>query len=322
MIRFSKKMACLLAITISQLHGIAPAWAQEYPSKLIKIVVANSPGTTQDIIARSMGPELAKILGQPIVVENKVGAQQMVGMEYLAKQVPNDGYTLGVASPTILAVAPLVVKDLRFDPLKDVPPFIGISSIRLFLLSPAQAPWKNFSEMVAYAKANPGKLNFGTASPPVRLAMETVLRSQGLNLVHIPYKATGPIMLGILANEIQLNISAIGDALAPGDRVRLLAVTGDQRYPPLPDVPTFRELGIQVQGATYTLNAPAGTPKSVIDKLYAASTRVLQLPHIQAQFAGMRMDVTGDPPEMAAKGLAEEARTLSEIAKQIGLRPE
>ncbi len=310
----------LLAIAASA--AVTSAGAQDYPTKPIKIVVGNSPGSSQDLMARALGAEMTKTLGQPIIVENKLGAQQLIAYEYVAKQVPNDGYTIGILSPAILATANLMFKEVRFDPLKDLPILIELGVIRLFMITAGQAPWKNFAEFVAYAKANPGKVNYGSSTPPPRLNMEMILRAKGLSATYIPYKATGPMIQAMLSNEVQASITSIGDALPHGDKLRVIAATGDTPYTALPNVPLFSSLGLPVRGATYAFAGPVGIPQAVVEKLFTHTARALQTAPVQAQFASIRVEPTGKRPEVAMRALAEEAKAYAEVARQIGFKAE
>lgn len=311
-----------LIVAAASLLCALSAQAQEFPVKPIRIIVGNSPGTSQDLMARAMGAEMTKTLGQPIVVETKLGAQQTIAYEYVAKQVPNDGYTIVILAPAILATAPLMFKELRFDPLKDLPILIELGVIRLFLISPSAAPWKDFNEFAAYTKANPGKVNYGASTPPPRLNMEMVLRAKGLAGTFIPYKTTGQMIQALLANELQATVTSISDVLPHGDKLRVLAATGDAPFPALPNAPLFKSFGLTVRGASYALSAPAGVPQPVVDKLYTHAARALQTQPVQTLLANLKIEPTGVGPDVATRALADEAKAYAEVARQIGFKPE
>lgn len=303
---------------------LAPALAaaQDYPNRPIKMVVANTPGTIADILGRVMATEMAKTLGQPIVVENRPGANAIIGLEYALKQ-PADGYTLISTAVTALASLPVTVKELRFDPLKDLPPIIGLVEGPYVFGSPAGAPWKNFAEFVAYAKANPRKLNYGSPAPTVRLPIEALIRDIGVEIVHVPYPGGGPYMQAIVANEVQIGLIPESAAKTFGEKFRPIAVTGERRLAAYPDVPTFKELGYpQIRGLAFSLNVPAGTPKAAADKLHAAASRALKDADIKARIAKMGFEIVDQSPDVAAKALADEARFLSDVARKIGLAPQ
>ena len=299
------------------------AAAQEYPNRPIRLVVPNTPGTIADIFGRALAQEMARTLGQPIVVENRAGANGTIGLEYVIKQLPADGYVFISTAVTALAGLPVTVKELRFDPLKDIPPFIGVAEGPYVFGSPAAAPWKSFAELVAHAKANPGKLNYGSPGTTVRLPMEALVRALGVQVVHVPYTGGAPYMQALVANEVQLGLIPESSANTMGERFRALAVTGDSRRPARPDVPTFRELGFpQIRGLAYSLNAPAGTPRAAIEKLHAAASRALKQPELRERMAKMGFEVTDQTPEVAAAALADEAKFMAEVAQRIGLQPQ
>ncbi len=266
---------------------------------------------------------MSKALGQPIIVENKAGAGQVIGLEYVAKQMPPDGYNIAVVSVSTMAIMPVTVKDLRFDPLRDLPPVIGLVEGRYLLGSSSKLPWRTFAEMVAHARSNPGKLNYGSPSTGVRLPTEAMLRALNLNVVHVPYNGGGPYLNALVAEEVHMGLVAESQAVSFGERFRVLAVTGGQRLAALRDVPTFAELGLpQITGLSFSLNVASGTPRSVIDLLYGAASRTLQLPEVKAQFVKILMEVTGSSPDAAARSLAGEAKVFGDIARDLGLQPQ
>lgn len=319
----AKALAGTLVMLTSMLGGVT-ASAQDYPSKPIRLIVPSTPGTTSDVTARILAPSLSNILGQPVVVENRAGAQMIAAFEYVARQMPADGYTLVAASPTNLVMLPLTVKNLRFDPLKDLPPVIGLVETRLALGSSATLPWKSFGEMVSHAKANPGKLNFGASSSSVRLPMEMIIRKAGLDIVHIPYTGGGAYLQALASGaDIHMGFLSEASAFNLGERFRLLAVTGAKRNPKIPDVPTFGELGFrQIPGLPYSLNVRAGTPVPIMQKLFAAASQALQQPEVRALYEKNNFVIMNEGAETAARTLAEQAAIFGEVAGQVGLRPE
>jgi len=297
-----------------------PAAAQDYPNRPIKFIVPNTAGSTQDSVARTMGVEMSKLLGQPIVVENKPGADSTIGYEFVARHAPADGYTVASVNVTGLASLPATSKDLRFDPLNDLPPIIGVGESRFVLASASLLPWKTFQGLVDYAKSNPGKLNFGASVPIVRLPMEVIIREHKLDIAHIPYSSSAPYVQALIVGEIHMGIIPEGLAIAQGDKLRVLAVTGERRRPPYLDVPTFAELGLpQIHGTAFSLNVRAGTPKTVIDKLYATAKQALEQPEMKASLAKMQLEASGESPEASAANLAAQAKFFAEIAKKIGM---
>jgi tripartite-type tricarboxylate transporter receptor subunit TctC len=303
--------------------GLGTAHAQDYPDRPIRMIVANTPGTVADTLGRLMAAEMSKSLGQPIVVENKPGANAIIGLEYVVNQKPADGYLLVSTAVSALASLPVTVKQLRFDPLKDLPPFIGLVEGPYVFGSPAAAPWQDFDGFIAHAKAHPRQLNYGAPAPTVQLPIEALIHAIGLDIVHVPYKGGGPYMQAIIANEVQLGLIPESAARSFGERFRPLAVTGDKRLAAFPQVPTFQELGYpQIRGLAYSLNTPAGAPKAAVEKLHAAASRALQDPEVRSRIEKMGFTVTDQSPEIAARALADEAGFLADVARKIGMEPQ
>ena len=299
------------------------AVAQDFPARAIRFIVPNTPGSGPDILVRLVAPEMSKIAGQAIVVENKPGADNIIGLEYVAKQMPADGYTVAVVVASQLAILPLIKKELRFDPLRDLPPAIGLVEGKYIFGSSAGQPWKTFNEMVSYARANPGKLNYGSASPVGLLSMEALLQDLELKVIHIPYSAAGPYVLALLSGDIHMGFVGESTVASYGEKFRVLGVTGNQRSQLYRDSPTFAELGRPfIPGLSYTLNVRAETPKPVIDLLYSAASRALRQPELRTQLAKLQMEITSENPETAAKNLAAAGRLYAEIAKKIGIQPQ
>ncbi len=297
------------------------AFAQDYPTRTIRFVVPNSAGTAHDAMARIFAQEMSKILGQAIIVDNKPGASNLIGYEYVAKQVPPDGYTVSIGVAGQLATLPLLFKELRFDPLKDLPPVIALAEGRLLLASAPTVPWNTFTEMVSWGKANPGKLNYGTSGATIRLQTAALMQNLGIDAIQIPYSTGALFTSGILAGDAHIGFIAEGQAVALGPKVRILALTGQSRSDSYPAVPTFAELGQpQVPGSTYTLNVPAATPKAVTEKLYSAAAKALQSADVRSQLAKIYLVVV--EPTSETKRLADMAASFAEIAKKVGLEPQ
>lgn len=320
--RVARAVALVLA-SIACLLGPASSLSQDFPSKPIRLIVADSPGASWDIVARLLAPDLSRLLGQPIVVENRPGGSYTIGLGFVAKQVPADGYTVAIAAIPGLAILPLTMKDLRFDPLKDLQAVVTLVEGRIALGTSSQFPWKNFDEMIAQARAAPGKLNYGSSGANSRLQMEAIVRASGVDIVFVPYKAGSVYLQGLVTGEVQMGILSEVSAGSYGDKMRVLAVTGERRSPHFPDVPTFAEIGRpEIRGTGYVLAAPAGVNREIIEKLNNAASRALSLPELKARLAKIRLDVIGDTPDGAAKRIAEESRLFADIARKIGFQPE
>lgn len=296
------------------------AWPQDFPSRPIRIIVANTPGSTADIVPRVIAPEMAKTLGQSIVIENKPGADSVIGYEYVAKQ-PADGYTLASVIVPGLVALPLMVKELRFDPLRDLTPVVEFVEQRLLLASSSKLPWKNLSEFVATAKVDPSKLNYAASGTNIRLLTESLLNDLGLTITYVPYVGAAPYFQGLVRGDVHIGLAAETQTIANRDSLRALAQTGRQRSSAFSDVPTFSELGHpQIAGVISSLNVPTGTPKAIVDRLNAAASRALQNPDIRAQFSKLRMEILDTPPEASARNLTSLANLFAGIAKKGGVQ--
>lgn len=293
------------------------ASAQDYPNKRITIVVANTPGTTVDTVSRLLSPELGRILGQTIIVENRPGADSIIGFEYVARQAPADGYTIAAMSVSSLAALPAVAKDLRFNPLTDLPMVTILGAGRYVLGTSPKTPYKSLAELAGFARQNPGKLNYGSFGSVVRMLAEAVVRDYGLDMVHIPYSGGSQFVQALVGNEVQLGFMNEAAAIGLGEKLRVLAVTGDKRRPPFNDVPTFTELGYpHFQGASVSFNVRAGTPKAIVDKLYEATAKTLENAEVKARFARLQLEILADTPEVSARKFAAEAKLFMDIAKK------
>ncbi|MBM3345438.1 MAG: tripartite tricarboxylate transporter substrate binding protein [Betaproteobacteria bacterium] len=322
-----RTLRCSRSVAVSLLVGLAmagtSALAQDYPTRPIRYIVPNTPGVIVDTVARVLAPEMSKLLGQPVVIENRPGGNYVVGFEYVAKQAPADGYTIVSVLVPSMAILPVTAKGLSFDPLKDLPPVIGLAEGKYVFGSSATQAWKTMGELVTAAKAAPGKLNFGESSPPVFLLAETLLRQLGLSVVHIPYASGGAYLQAIVSGEVQMGFVGEGSAVGFGDRFRVLGVTGERRSAAYPNTPTFRELGHpNIPGLSLSMNVRAGTSKAVTDRLYAAASKGLQTPEVKAAYAKLRLDIVEQPGDVAAKALAEEAKMYADVAAKIGFKPQ
>lgn len=302
-----------------------PATSQEFPNKVVRIVIPSGPGNPQDVMARALGQEMTKLLGQPVVVENKPGAAQLIGYDYVAKKVPADGYTLVLGVVDVMVSLPLTMKEAQIDFEKDLAPITNVAAGRYVLAASAKQPWKSFRDLVADAKSHPGKFSYGYMAKSTSFMMEVLLRGSGLAVVEIPFGGNLPAYSQAMSEgSIQLAVLSQPTFNAWGDKVRALAITGEQRHPALRDVPTFAEVGFpQIAGINFSLFAPAGTPKAVIDRLNAAAAQSLQQPGMRATVEKMGLEIAKDTsPDAARKTLAALARLFSDVARVTGVKPQ
>ena len=284
---------------------VTPSYAQSYPDKPIRMVIIFPPGGAIDTLGRIVATKLSETIGQPVVPENRGGAGGNVGLDFAAKARP-DGYTIVIGSET-LVLSPSLYKQLSYDATKDLQPIARVAQVPVLLLVRPDFPAKTLRELVAYAKDNPRKITFGTGgvgSAP-HLGGELLKNIEGIDIMHVPYKGVAPAMVGMLGGEIDLSILSVATAATQVDdgKVRALAVLSDSRALRLPDVPTAKEAGVDnlVVPIWYGFFAPAGTPRTIIDKLNAEINKVVAMPEVKEsiQKAGMEVLSGGTPDEFA-----------------------
>lgn len=265
----------------------APASGQQYPNRPIRLIVPFSPGGTTDILARTLGQALGDNLGQSIVADNRAGASGNLGTALATKAEP-DGYTLllGVISPLAINVTLFGAK-LPYDPLKDLAPISLITKVPQVISMNPQVPAKDLKELIALAKAQPNKLNYGTAGAGTsnHLVAELIKAAADIQMQHVPFKGAGPASIAVMAGEVQMMVSAPPAVIShfKSGRLRALAVSSPKRSPALPDVPTIAESGLPGFEATawYSLMAPAGTPAPIIKKVHQALVKAMQTPAVR-----------------------------------------
>ena len=306
------------------LFSITAANAQIYPSRPVKLVVGFTPGGGADINARLLAPKLTEYLGQPFLVDNKPGAGTNIANEYVAKSPP-DGYTLLVTTPSLLINMSLYAK-LPFDAARDFIPVSVIAESPNVLVVPAIHPVKSVKELIAQARAAPGKLNFSSAGVGTtqHLAAELLKLRTKTFMVHIPYRGSAPSLAALIAGEVDLsfaNIPAIHPHIVSG-RLRALAIAGPRRDAQLPDVPTMKEAGVSgVETVVwYGVFAPAGTPRDIVQTLAAAVQRAARDAGTRKRLIEQGADPVGSTPEEFAKLMREELARWSEVVRVSGAR--
>jgi tripartite-type tricarboxylate transporter receptor subunit TctC len=272
------------------------ARAADYPTRPIKLVVPYAAGGPTDVLGRLVGEYLGRDLKQPVIVENKAGAQGAIGAEAVARADP-DGYTLFVTAASIFVLNPLLYKKLNYDPVRDFHMLALITDLPVVMEVHPSVPAKTVAEFVAYARQNPGKLNFGSAGTggTIHLAGEMFKQMAGVDLVHVPYKGAGPALTDLLSGNIQLMFDTLGTALPPvkAGSLRALGVSSAQRIPDLPDVPTIAESGYPDYSVSvwYGISAPSKVPDDVAQKISASLDRALNDDAFRAS-----LDKIGFPP--------------------------
>ncbi|MGO4393948.1 tripartite tricarboxylate transporter substrate binding protein [Variovorax sp. M-6] len=310
--------ATVLAVAASLLAPAA-ALAQAYPEKPIRMVLPFPPGGVTDILARALAEKLSPRLGQPVIVDNKPGAGTVLASDFVAR-APADGYTLLLAASS-LGTAPLLYDKVGYDAIKSFAPVTQVASVVHVLVVNQELPVKSVAELVAYAKQNPGKLNYASTGTGTSTHLEGELFKSMAKayMVHIPYKGSGPALTDVVGGQVSVMIDALGSSgpFIKSGKLRALAVTTAKRSQSIPDLPTVAESGLPGYEAMPWLGlmAPAGTPQPVIDRLHREIVEVLKEPELRERFKGWGLDIIGNTPAEFASFLRRDidqwARVIS-----------
>jgi len=298
-------------------------FAQGYPAKPVRMVVPFAAGGGVDIIARLVGQKVAESWGQPIVVENRAGAGGNLGAEIAAKSPP-DGYTY-LMHTQAFAVNVSLQKDQAYHPVKDFSPVMMLASTNGVLQVTPSLPANSVKEVIALAKARPGKLSYASSGigSSSHLNMELFRDLVGIDVVHVPYKVISQSMNDLMSGQVQLYMAPLPAQVAyiKSGKVRALAVSGSRRSDALPDIPTMQEAGVQGYEAVtwYGLYAPAGTPRDIIARVHAEFSRALQKDDLKERFSQLGLDLVASTPEFLAKYLQEEVVKWAGVIKKTGI---
>ena len=301
------------------------AAAQAYPDKPIRVIVPVPAGGTPDVVARMVAPGLSSLLGQQLVIDNRGGAGGLIGAELAAKAIP-DGYTLFFSSPGSLTILPHLQKQATYDTLKDFAP-IGLVSIGPFLLiTHPSVPVKTVKELIALARAEPGKLNYASAGNGAanHLAMELFKSMAGVDITHVPYKGAPQAVTDVIGGYVNLMLNSIPPVLPhiKAGRLRLLGVASARRSPQLPDVPTISEAGVPGYEAItwFGLLAPARTPRQIVARLNDVLVKVVRAPDVKSQLETQGYDPVGSSPEEFAAFIRRELDKYAKVVKISGAK--
>ena len=322
-LRYAVLLGSLVALALPAAQALAQ---KDYPEKPIRMIVPFAPGGSNDIMGRLVAAKFTENMGQQVVVDNRPGASGIIGTDLAAKAAP-DGYTVLVMSLTF-TVNPSIRSKLPYDTDKDLVPVTVIASAPLILVVHPSLPVKSVREFIAYAKANPGKLNFGSGGPgsTPHLAGEMLKSMAGLQMTHIPYKGGGPALADLVGGQIQLMLENIPSTLpfVKSEKLRVLAVTSKKRSPTVLDVPTLDEAGLKGYELTgwNGLFVPRGTPRAIVNRLHAETVKALAAPDVKQRLAAMSAEPGGEPPETFAAFVKAEIRKWAKIAKEAGLKVE
>ena len=307
--------------------AISAAFAQSYPNRPVRWVVPFPPGGSADIMGRMIGQDLSKALGQQVVIENRAGASAIVGAEYVAKAAP-DGYTVLQANVSQMTIHPSLYAKLPYDPVRDFAPVTVLGIVSSVVVTTPALPVRTIGDLIALARKRPGQLNFTSsgAGASTHLTGELLKQRAGISMTHINYKGSGPALTDVMAGFVEIMFENLPSALPfiQSGKLKVLAVTGKERSPVLPAVPTLAESGFPGfdMVSWQALVAPAATPKPVIDRLHADLVRVLTSAQMKEKLFGLGTEVVANTPEQFAQYIREETAKWSKIVRDAGIRLE
>ncbi len=321
---FSRTRRCWLAAALLGLATALPwhGWAQDWPTRAIRIVVPYTPGGGNDIMARVFAEKLAPALGQPVVVENRAGAGAIVGTEYVINSEP-DGYTLLFAASGPMVFNRALIPNLSYNTVEDLVPISMGGSFPLVLAVNQDFPAKTFQELVEYSKRNPDKSNYSYPAASFQLVMELLKARTGLQALNVPYKGSAPSINAVLAGDVQMTLVDAGPASAMLNAGRLhgIAVTSKERLEAYPNIPTLTEQGVDFSIRLWSgLFAPAGTPDHVIQRLHDEIAKIVQMPDVKERLANFDITAESMEPEAFRKQIAEEIELWTKVAKENDLQ--
>ena len=314
-----------VAALLGSVLWTSTAHAQAYPTRPVRLIIPYATGGSSDFVGRLVAQKLAESWGQQVLPENRGGANGNIGVEVAAKTAP-DGYTLLLASELQFVINPAVFEKMRQDMLSEFEPITLITVAVNVLVANASLPVRNVQELVAYARANPGKVNYaspGTASPN-HLAMELLSRITGVRMVHIPYKSAGQALPDVITGQVQVMLATVPAVLPHlgSGRLRVLGVAGPQRLANLPDVPTVAEGGYPdfESSVAWSLFAPAGTPKNVINRVHAEVVKLLGQADVRERFTAAGLTPIGSTPAELAARLKQDQNKWPKVIREAGIK--
>jgi tripartite-type tricarboxylate transporter receptor subunit TctC len=297
--------------------------AKNFPNKPIRIIVGYSPGGGNDIVARVVAAKMAEGLGQPVIIENKPGAQSIIAAEYVAKAAP-DGYTILMGPSGPMTMNPASYSSLPYSPVRDFVPVSMIGSFPLILVVSPSLPAPSVKDLVEYAKSRPDKINYAASAGPFQFASELFNLKSGTKFAFIPYKGSGDSVNAVMSDQVTMTITdppPVVGALK-GGRVRGLAITSATRHPAFPDIPTMAEAGMSDMEITIwmALFVPAHTPVAIVKKLQEEVVRVVRLPEIRDRLATMMVDPVGNTSEELGRIVASDIARWTAVAKSANIK--
>ena len=320
---------CLLAgILIGCWSGTATAQAQAYPNKLVRFIVPYPPGGGGDLLGRLFADRLSKMWGQPVVVESKPGASTIIGTDFVAKAAP-DGYTLLLTSDTSITVNPHLYPKLPYEPLRDLAPITQLIGTNMVLVVHPSILVNTMAELVALAKAQPGRLNYGSSSVggPAHLSFEALKTEAGINIAHVPYKGLGPAVMATVAGEVQMTLASAATAVGQihSGKLKALAITRADRSPLMPELPTLKDSGFPniEPRVWFGLFAPGATPPAIVRKIQGDIAQIISDPDFREREINHRgYTAGGSTPEEFAAFIREDFEFKGRLIRTIGIKAE
>jgi tripartite-type tricarboxylate transporter receptor subunit TctC len=316
----------LLPLAVLAWSGAAPA--AEYPTRPLRLVVSFPPGGSADFQARILGPKLTEQMQQQIVIDNRSGGSGVIALELVARSRA-DGYTLLLGPSSALALNPAVFAKLPYDPEKDFAPISMTSRVTLALVAGPSLPARSMKELIALAKASPGKITYGSTGVGgvAHIAGEMMKSTAGVDLIHVPYKGAGPQLVDVMSDNVGVGFVSLTSAIPHmrAGRLKVLVVTSSKRSSAAPDTPTVSEVGmpgLEIATGWFGILAPARTPKAVVSRLNAEIVKAIQSPQVQERFLGQGLDPATSTAEEFAAFIASSRATWAKVIKETGIRVE
>ena len=312
-------------VAMAAMYGSTGAQAQAYPTKNLRIVISYPPGGVSDLLARILAQKLQSNLGQSVIVDNRPGGNFVIASDIVAK-APPDGYTLYMVVDSAFTLNPLTIPKLPYNVERDFAPISMVALQTLFMVANPKAPGRDFNDLLSYAKANPGKVTFGTSGFVNQMVGEQIKVATGVNILHVPFKGSPPMLQSLLVGDIHFSITTFTPYanLVKEGKLRGLAVTGEERAPLSPDTPTLAELGHKelTYRQWFALYAPAGVPKPVMDRLLAETAKSLNDPDLRQRFTAAGVDAAPNTPAQMAAKVRRDLDKWGKVIKSAGIKLE
>jgi tripartite-type tricarboxylate transporter receptor subunit TctC len=320
-------LPALIMLMLGAIAGIKTVVAQTYPLKPVRVVVSFAPGGSLDLAARLLAPKMSESLGQPVVVENRAGAGGFIGADVVAKSA-GDGYTLLFTTPATHVIGAFLSKSMPYDPVRDFTPVtIAVDTMLSIAVHPS-FPANTLAELIDYARRNPGKVSYGTSGigTAYHFAGEQLKFLNGIDMVHVPYKGSGPSTADAIAGQIPVLFTGLDQALthAKTGRLRLLGLIANRSFAPMPELPALAEVvpGFEKPPSWHAYFAPAGMPAPILARVHGEIVKAMNQPEVKDKLEAAVFLIVGNTPEQFSAQLKSEVERMAKVAKAAGIKPE